>query len=89
MDSNSRKRPSSDNQGVRLSYAKKQIDEKHKATKPVDCLHQYDLCFNCIRDGFPQDNKLKQVIPRRDRLKDHYKKYHPDNVAQEWTLAAP
>ena len=89
MDSNSRKRPSSDNQDVRLSYAKKQIDEKHKATKPVDRLHQYVLCFNCIRDGFPQDNKLKQVIPRRDRLKDHYKKYHPDNVAQEWTLAAP
>ena len=77
----------SSDQSTRLEYAKNQLMKKNKEYSPSDRLHAYVLCYDCISDGFPQDNyKHGQVIHRRDRLFEHYKQHHSDssNPPTEW-----
>ena len=87
-DDNKKRALSSSEQSARFEYAKEQLSIKNETYKPKDKHHEFVLCFDCIQDGFPQENyKYGQVIHRRDRLNDHYKQHHPSNPPMEWPIA--
>ncbi|CAL4186922.1 unnamed protein product, partial [Meganyctiphanes norvegica] len=49
-----------------------------RLTGAVDITKVYTLCFDCMKHGLPPKHTLKlPLVLRRDKLREHYKSYHP------------
>ena len=52
--------------------------------KTGDRSKYYVACFVCISEGFPKQYSHGSIVHRRDKLKEHFKTHHAEELVQEW-----
>ena len=68
----------------RVTEAKKILDEKNKNYKPADSSKEYVCCYDCVINDDTSISAHASIVMQRFKLTNHYTKYHPDCVKQEY-----